>query len=129
VPLFDAPVKIADPEKPIGTHLFTAMGVNGDGALRWTVVSMPSYREAPAPAPPRHKKGKRLRMHNVSASPVELSASSVLSASEALERITIDPETLGHITRLMSEGASYIISDQGLGRETGRETDFVVLTR
>ena len=29
----------------------------------------------------------------------------------------------------MSSGASLIISDQGLGHETGLETDFIVLTR
>jgi hypothetical protein len=29
----------------------------------------------------------------------------------------------------MTKGASLIISDQGLGSETGTETDFIVLTR
>ena len=29
----------------------------------------------------------------------------------------------------MSIGASLIISDEGLGRETGKGTDFIVLTR
>jgi hypothetical protein len=29
----------------------------------------------------------------------------------------------------MSPGASLIISDQGLGSETGKGTDFIVLTR
>jgi hypothetical protein len=29
----------------------------------------------------------------------------------------------------MSQGATLIISDQGLGPETGNETDFIVLTR
>jgi hypothetical protein len=30
---------------------------------------------------------------------------------------------------LMSPGASLIISDKGLGPETGKGTDFIVLTR
>ena len=33
------------------------------------------------------------------------------------------------ITALMSAGASLIISDVGLSHETGRGTDFIVLTR
>ncbi len=42
-PLFDAPVSFERPEQPIGTHVYTAMGmkVSGEG-LRWTVVSIPS---------------------------------------------------------------------------------------
>ena len=34
-----------------------------------------------------------------------------------------------HSGLVMSVGASLVISDQGLGPETGLETDFVVLTR
>src|ERR1700716_3430737 len=41
-PLFDVPVKIQNPEEPLGTHVFTAMEFQNDGAaVRWTVVSMP----------------------------------------------------------------------------------------
>ena len=35
----EAPVTIRDPEKPIGTHIFTAMAPNGAG-LRWTAVTI-----------------------------------------------------------------------------------------
>ena len=41
--LFDLPIKIDEPDRPIGTHIFTAMGFKGDGkTMRWTVVSVPS---------------------------------------------------------------------------------------
>src|SRR5215470_10138418 len=41
-PLFDVPVKIQNPEQPLGTHVFTVMDFQNDGAsLRWTVVSLP----------------------------------------------------------------------------------------
>ena len=40
VPLFDAPVVIAHPERPFGTHVFTAMEYLPDGStFRWNVVS------------------------------------------------------------------------------------------
>jgi hypothetical protein len=35
----EVPVTIRDPERPIGTHIFTAMAPNGAG-LRWTAVSI-----------------------------------------------------------------------------------------
>ena len=41
-PLFDVPVKIENPEEPLGTHVFTAMEFQNEGAaIRWTVVSIP----------------------------------------------------------------------------------------
>ena len=43
VPLFELPLTIAAPERPLGTHIFTAMALQDDGAaMRWTVVSIPS---------------------------------------------------------------------------------------
>jgi L,D-transpeptidase catalytic domain len=47
--VFDAsievPVTIRNPDKPIGTHVFTAMARNGAG-LRWTVVTIDNRDEA-----------------------------------------------------------------------------------
>ncbi|MFG3590922.1 L,D-transpeptidase family protein [Bradyrhizobium sp. RDI18] len=40
-PVFDAPVTIADPQQPIGTHVFTAVGYkNGGKDVSWTAVSL-----------------------------------------------------------------------------------------
>ena len=47
----------------------------------------------------------------------------------ALDRITIPEATLARISELMSPGASLIISDLAPSHETGRGTDFIVLTR
>ncbi len=42
--MFDAtievPVTIRDPNRPIGTHVFTAMAANSDGSLRWSAVTI-----------------------------------------------------------------------------------------
>ena len=38
-PLFDSPVTIRDPDKPIGTHVFTAMA-KSDAGLRWSEVTI-----------------------------------------------------------------------------------------
>jgi hypothetical protein len=42
---FDVPVTIRDPDKPIGTHVFTAMARN-DAGLRWTAVTIDNGDDA-----------------------------------------------------------------------------------
>ena len=40
-PVLDIPVTILDPDRPIGTHIFTAMErTGGEAGLRWSVVSL-----------------------------------------------------------------------------------------
>jgi lipoprotein-anchoring transpeptidase ErfK/SrfK len=102
-PLFDTPVEIARADLPLGTHVFTAIGRKDDTAsLRWTAVSMASSSRAAASHP---------------------------SAAAALDRITIPQEAIDRISALTAPGTSVIISDHGLGPETGIGTDFIVLTR
>ena len=120
-PVFDVPVTIAQPDQPLGTHVYTALAVNEDNAtLRWTVVTVPN-NTALAKKPQAGKKGEPV----VAAAPT-LPPS---TAAGALDRITIPEEALDRISELMSAGASLVISDQGLGGETGNGTDFIVLTR
>jgi hypothetical protein len=99
-PVFDVPVSIDQRDAPIGTHVYTAMAANDDQTMRWTVISM---------------------THAAEGSPA--------SASGALDRITIPQDARDAISELLTPGASLIVSDQGLGPETGKGTDFVVLTR
>ena len=42
----EVPVAIRDPEKPIGTHVFTAMASNNDGTLRWSAVTIEGADDA-----------------------------------------------------------------------------------
>jgi hypothetical protein len=115
-PIFSAPVKFAEPERPLGTHLFTALEVNDDDTMRWNVVTVPTAPGRPA----GRSRG---------ADPGELvSIGKPSSAAEALERVTVPPEATNRISDLLSVGASVIISDLGLGPETGAGTDFTVMT-
>src|SRR5262249_28290117 len=60
-PILETPVTIQDPERPIGTHVFTAMErINGDSAIRWSVVSLNGGRphRAGAGAPRRARAGR-----------------------------------------------------------------------
>ena len=58
-PVFEGPVTIRDPDKPIGTFVFTALGDTGTtGRMRWNVVSM--YRTRPPSSPiPRRRAVRR----------------------------------------------------------------------
>ena len=118
-PLFDTPVDIADPDRPFGTHVFTALSVTGaKTGLRWNVVSM--YGAPNGPAPQGGKLGDRVR--HAAAAPSDLSA-----AKNALDRITIPKEVIDRISELIAPGSALIVSDEGLSRETGQATEFIIL--
>jgi hypothetical protein len=51
------------------------------------------------------------------------------SAADALARVKLPEHVREQIARRLWVGASLIISDEGISRETGKGTDFVVLTK
>jgi hypothetical protein len=116
-PVFSAPVTFSEPERPLGTHLFTALDTNDDDSMRWNVVTVPTAPGRPV---------SRTRLADPGGELVSVGRPS--SAAEALERVAVPAEASERISELISPGASLIISDQGLGPETGAGTDFIVLT-
>ena len=124
VPLFDMPIEIANPEQPLGTHVFTAMEIkDGGGRMRWNAISMPAENLS---RPIDVRGGKKSR--NVQ--PVAAHDGKAPStAAEALNRINLPPEAVERISELLTPGSSLVVSDHGLGRETGRYTEFIVLTQ
>jgi L,D-transpeptidase catalytic domain len=121
-PLFDAPVTIQDREEPLGTHVFTVMAVPDEGAaLRWTAMSMPERSSRTPEAPRGRKPGSQI---------VETTAvSSPDKASAALARIEIPQDVVERISERLTPGSSFIVSDYGISQETGKGTDFIVLTQ
>jgi len=108
-PIFEAPVTIAEPDRPLGTHVFTAMQTQEDGAaMQWTAITIPSgYARA------RHTAV-------MTAAP---------TAAAALDRIEMPQEAIDRIAGLLAVGSALIVSDNALSDETGLETDFIVLTK
>jgi hypothetical protein len=99
-PVLESPVTIQDADRPIGTHVFTAMERIGGGVdMRWSVVSLDSG----------HPDG------------------GMSGAKAALDRIAIPQDALDRIAGMASPRSSLIISDEALSSETGKGTDFVVL--
>jgi len=131
-PMFDAAIAIDHPEQPIGTHVFTAMSYLNDGStFRWDVVSMPGAKPKA-----RHVQAREIVVYDrygrphrqeVAEKPVADPAPPQTPA-EALARIQIPQDIIDRISAMILPGSSLIISDQGLGDETGEGTDFVVVT-
>jgi len=119
-PLFDVAVKIENPQEPLGTHVFTAMEFQSEGAaIRWTVVSIPDEF-------PRIEGATKER--KAPAKQTTLSVPSPDKANAVLNRIEIPQETVERISELLTPASSLIISDNGFSHETGKDTDFIVVT-
>jgi hypothetical protein len=122
-PVLDVPITIRDPDRPIGTHIFTAMDHTGDnGGIEWMVVSLQHGQAERAVAEHATRGGPSGGQQNV-----QLASTDQNSPEAALDRIVIPPETAERIAAMISPQSSVIISDEGLSSETGRRTDFVVL--
>ena len=126
--VFEAPVTIERPDEALGTHVFTALEARGDGTMRWNVASLPTERVV---KPGKYlntvtARGEKLRKE---LSPPTHEVQPPGDPRAALERVTFSAETLARIGELMTPGATLIISDLGQSFETGKGTDFIVLTR
>ncbi len=120
-PIFESPVTIADPDRPIGTHVFTAIERSGgDANLRWSVVSLDG---GPLPGGPIEPQA---RARGGSGRDVEPMPTDPDSAKTALDRIVIPQDVLDRIAGIAPR-SSLIVTDEALSSETGKGTDFVVL--
>ncbi len=130
IKVFDLPVTIRDPEKPLGTHLYMAMPPAQDNAeaasaLRWLVLTIP---ESASDDSDGSKKRRKHRSRDDDEDAPRVPPPSA-SASAALDRIEMSDEVAGKISEMLWAGGSLIVSDSGISKETGDHTDFVILTR
>jgi len=123
IKVFDVPITIRDPGKPLGTHLYMAMQpskATGEEApkLRWLAMTLTEASEDLEPRT-RRRKGDDEQQRPAPST----------SAGAALDRIEIPEEVEDKISEMLWSGGSIIVSDSGLSHETGEYTDFVILTR
>ena len=132
VPLFSAPITI----DASGSAFWNAR-LHGDG-LFGRPFELPLERRlasrraaqnvaediAAAVVEARYVRGKRVE-ENVAPPP----APSPLTPQEVLARIEIPQDIIERISQLIIPGSSLIVSDHGLGEETGVGTDFIVVAR
>jgi hypothetical protein len=120
-PVFESPVTIEDPDRPIGTHVFTAIERTTDDAnLRWSVVSL---RGGGAPGGAVESKDRSRVSSGRDVEPVPTDPGSVKAA---LDRIAIPQDALNRIAGIAPR-SSLIVTDEALSSETGKGTEFVVL--
>jgi hypothetical protein len=118
-PIFEAPITIRDADDSIGTHLYMVNGTTAsDTDISWIAVTVPETAAATdtpvrarqssvAPRPSRHRD----------------------TAASALDRIEWSDDARRFVAERLWVGASLTISDYGISTETGKGTDFVVLTK
>jgi hypothetical protein len=126
VQVFDLPITIREPEKPIGTHLFIAMPKEtAAGApvreLRWFVLTLPEGASS------EDEIGARRSGRVNVAAPAKVAA---LTAPDALDRIEIPDAVAEKLSEMLWAGAALIVSDHEMSHETTdfAQTDFVVMT-
>ncbi len=123
--LFDFPIAIRDPERPLGSHLFIATRAGEDGAsLRWVSLTPPAAIEVKR-RPHSSRRGRRIEPEEDAppASPFPE------TASAALDRIEIPQEAAQLIAERLWVGATLIISDVGMSGEGRYAMDFMILAR
>jgi hypothetical protein len=109
-PLAEEPVVVREPDRPLGTHVYTAMEETSDpSGLRWVAVSVPTTGGLSRRARAKGDAGEQS------------------SATEALDRLQVPAEVMALMSERVWPGASIIVSDFGLG-ETGEGTGFVIRT-
>ena len=120
-PVLESPVTILDADRPIGTHVFTAMErTSGDTNIRWSVVSLDSGGA----------QGGLDEPHSRARGDLGRGVGPMLTdpgnAKAALERIVIPQDALDRIAGLAPR-SSLIVTDEALSSEPGKGTEFVVL--
>ncbi len=121
-PILESPVTVVDSDRPIGTHVFTAVErADRDGNMRWSVVSLTRGRaQAGSADVVRRAHAGRDR----DGEPIPPDAR---GGRAALDRIVVPPEALDRISEMVSPRSALIISDEALSSETGKDTDFVIV--
>ena len=120
-PILESPVTILDADRPIGTHIFTAMErTSSETKMRWSVVSLEGGRPRGGVFEAQDRAGGGRGRD------VEPMFTDPSSAKSALDRIVIPQDALDRIAGVAPR-SSLIVTDEALSSETGKGTDFVVL--
>ena len=118
--LHDAPVSFKEASAPLGTHVYVALEPVGRGdALRWISLSFTG-----TPPVVQGQKGRP-----ATAKAVPPGTVSAETAESVLDQFEMSPDSRKFVAERLWTGATLIVSDQGPSHETGRDTDFVILTR
>ncbi len=115
-PLFEVPIDIDQPDRPIGAHMFVAQAA-GEGATAWSSLSVPGRTREAMLGDAVGKKAGDVSSFGVAP-----------NAADALKRIHIAPGVAARLAGLVGPGAVFIISDEGArNKESWDGTNFIAL--
>lgn len=126
--IMDAAVAIRDADRPLGTHVFTALDADeAADAVKWVALTIATPGDA---ASAEEVAGLRNPRSEKRKSDVSVPGrDSLRHASLALDRIEIPQAVLARVMPALQPGSTLIVSDLGPSIETGPGTDVVVQTR
>jgi hypothetical protein len=93
--------------------------------MRWNLITFPTDGSLPPEDRPSRRKANEPPRPAVQFKPLKPPS----TAAQALERIHFPQDAIDRIGELLIAGSSLLVSDEGLGKETGRYTEFIVLGR
>ncbi|MCV6547016.1 MAG: L,D-transpeptidase family protein [Cohaesibacter sp.] len=116
-PVFNAPLRFKQPQKPLGAHLFTVSKTNEDNRkAHWLALSL---GDSIHPTMQKRVGIEAIDQDN-----------GLIAAESVLDRLIIPQEIRDRIAPMLVAGSSLAISDKGKSRETTYQgTDFIVLTK
>ncbi|TWD57488.1 putative peptidoglycan binding protein [Agrobacterium vitis] len=118
-PLFDAPVKIAQPDQPLGTYFLVATAIDPKtGNATWQALTLDDARSQ------TDDTTSIVTIHSDDENKPAFEQSSI---NAVLDRISLEPTTRARIETAMTAGTSLTITDQGVGPETSDGTDFITI--
>jgi hypothetical protein len=101
---FETPISVFDPDKPMGTHLFSLIGPSQDGhSLKWSAFGLGG--------------------HPQDGVIVDLWSSSVLARIEYLDGAGVE-----RVARTLHPGTTMVVTDLAASPETRTAPDFTVIT-
>ncbi|MFO1134050.1 MAG: L,D-transpeptidase [Rhodoblastus sp.] len=115
-PLFEVPIDIDQPDRPIGAHMFVAQA-GEEGRTAWSSLTVPGRTREAMLGDAVAKKAGDLSSFGVAP-----------NAADALRRLHIAPGVAQRLAGLVGPGAVFIISDEGArNKETWDGTNFIAL--
>jgi hypothetical protein len=91
-----------------------------ENGMRWNLITVPIETTGP-------ERSDAEKKPKAAAKPI-FRLKPPATAAEALNRIRMPQEAVERISELLIAGSSLVVSDEGLGRETGRYTEFIILS-
>jgi hypothetical protein len=125
-PVTEMPISIAEPRRPLGTHVYTLSHMEADGSgQRWSAISVKLTPRRLAAV--RVLSGRKVRVSRAAPPAAPPDEGTASTAAEAVERFALPGEIIAQIAPLLRPGASLVVTDLPQSRRTQTGwTDIIV---